>query len=243
MEEIIYHKTSSCEDSHWWFLGRRSIVGQVLDRLHLPEEVKILEVGCGTGGNLPLLAGYGKVYGLEPEDTARRYAQQKSKGTILAGSLPDEIPFKDQSFDLIVLTDVLEHVVDDGLSLQRLYPLLKNGGYILITVPAFPSLWSQHDESHHHKRRYTLPVLRSLLLHSGYVILESSYINFFLFPLIAGMRVIKNFFRKTAADDLKTYPAVINLLLAKLFASEGFLLRYVSFPFGVSLLGVGQKIW
>jgi len=242
MEQIIYHKTAASEDVHWWFIGRRFIIDQVIKMLSLPMTADILEVGCGSGGNLPLLAGYGNVYGMEPEDTAREYAQKRKIGTVLAGSLPDEIPFNEQLFDLIVMTDVLEHLTDDQLALQRLYPKLKTGGYILITVPAFPFLWSKHDELHHHKRRYTMKRLRAILLNAGYDIVKASYLNFIMFPAIAGLRLTRKFIGKTDTDDLRMYPAMINRWLAKLFASEGYLLRYVALPFGLSLLGVGRKV-
>jgi SAM-dependent methyltransferase len=242
MEKDIYHKTAASENIHWWFIGRRTIVEQILKGLCLPKSAEILEVGCGTGGNLPLLARFGEVYGVEVDDTAREYARKREIGTILPGSMPDEIPFTGQLFDLIVMTDVLEHVQEDQIALERLYLILKSGGYILITVPAFTALWSRHDELHHHKRRYDMRGLRTKLIKSGYVIVKASYINCLLFPFIAVIRLTQRFFKMNDADDLKMYPTLVNRLLTKLFASEGYMLKFISLPFGLSLLCVGRKV-
>jgi SAM-dependent methyltransferase len=242
MERDIYHKTAASENIHWWFIGRRVIVERILNQLCLPKNAKVLEFGCGTGGNLALLAKFGKVYGVEPDDTAIEYARKRGIGTILPGSLPDEIPFTGQLFDLIVMTDVLEHVGEDPIALERLYPRLKFGGYILITVPAFRSLWSQHDDLHHHKRRYTMEGLRTILSNAGYNIVKASYINCIMFPAIAGVRLMQRFLRMTDTDDLKMYPSFINRMLAGLFAGESHLLKFVSLPFGLSLLYVGRKV-
>jgi SAM-dependent methyltransferase len=242
MERDIYHKTAAIENIHWWFIGRRVIVEQILKGLSLPKSAEILEVGCGTGGNLPLLSRFGKVYGVELDDTAREYALKREIGIILPGSLPDEIPFTGQLFDLIVMTDVLEHVQDDRIALERLFLILKSGGYILITVPAFNALWSRHDELHHHKRRYDMLRLRTILINSGYDIVKASYINCFLFPVIVGMRLTQRYFKMNDADDLKLYPPIVNRLLEKLFASEGYMLKLISLPFGLSLLCVGRKV-
>jgi SAM-dependent methyltransferase len=241
MEKDIYHKTAAMENVHWWFIGRRFIVEQILKRLGLPINAEILEVGCGTGGNLPLLAKFGNVYGVEIDDTARAYATERGIGTILPGSLPDEIPFPEQRFDLIVMTDVLEHVTEDQEALERLYTRLTSGGYILITVPAFPALWSRHDDLHHHKRRYTRERLRAIVTHAGFRMVKASYINCIMFPAIAGVRLMQRFLGMADADDLKMYPPFMNRLLAGLFAGEGHLLGLVSLPFGLSLLCVGRK--
>jgi SAM-dependent methyltransferase len=238
MEEKIYHKTAAYEESHWWFLGRRHIIEKVLTDLSLPRKAKILEVGCGTGGNLSLLSQYGEVYGVELDTFARNYALQRHIAPVLPGSLPHDIPYQDDFFDLIVLLDVLEHVGEDGLSLVELYKKQKPGGYLLITVPAFPALWSAHDDAHHHKRRYTLKTLGPIVRGAHYNIIFHSYINTILFPIIAGLRVIK---RSHGNDDLFMPPNILNNLLYKIFAIERHLLNLVSLPFGTTLLILARR--
>src|SRR5690606_37739711 len=111
------------------------------------------EVGCGTGGNLEMLAQFGQVTGLEPDDESRAYASDATGVPVVFGLLPDGLPDFDGPFDLIAALDVIEHLDDDGGSLVALRRKLSPGGYLLTTVPAHPWMWSQHDALHHHKRR------------------------------------------------------------------------------------------
>jgi SAM-dependent methyltransferase len=238
MEEAIYHKTAAYEERHWWFLGRRCIIEKILHDLSLPSKTKILEMGCGTGGNLSLLAKYGEVYGVEWDTFARNYAINRHIAPVLPGSLPLDIPYEDYFFDLIVLLDVLEHVEENGLSLVEMHKKQKPGGYLLITVPAFPALWSAHDEAHHHKRRYTLKTLNPIVRKAGYNIIYHSYMNTLLFPIIAALRIIKPL---DSSDDLFMPPNILNKLLYKIFATERHLLNLVSLPFGTSLLILARK--
>ena len=143
------------EECHWWWLSRRAIVESIIRKLALPAGIDILEAGCGTGGNLAMLSQFGNVYGMELDDVARDYAVQRKIGTVEPGKLPDPIPFPGRTFDLIVLMDVLEHLEDDSGCLKALRKRLKPGGSIVISVPALKMLWSPHDDSHHHFRRYT----------------------------------------------------------------------------------------
>lgn len=239
MEEAIYHKNAAYEESHWWFKGRRCIIKKVLNDLSLPNKAKILEMGCGTGGNLSLLSKYGEVYGVELDSFARNYSLKRHIGPILPGSLPHDIPYQDSFFDLIVLLDVLEHVEEDGLSLVQLHKKLKPGGYLLITVPAFPALWSAHDEAHHHKRRYTLKTLEPMVREANYNITFRTYMNTILFPMIAALRVIK---RSHGSDDLFMPSPFFNIMLYNVFSFERHLLSIFSFPFGLSLLVLAHKI-
>lgn len=238
MDEAIYHKNAAYEESHWWFKGRRCIIEKVLNNLSFPSKPQILEMGCGTGGNLSLLSQYGEVYGVELDDFAINYALKRHIAPVLTGSLPHDIPYEDGFFDLIVLLDVLEHVEEDGLSLVQLYKKLKPGGYLLITVPAFPALWSAHDDAHHHKRRYTLKTLAPIVREAHYNIIFHSYMNTILFPIIAVLRVIKG---SHGSDDLFMPPDILNNLLYNIFAIERHLLSLLSLPFGTSLLFLARK--
>ena len=240
MEIALFHRMAEAEDRHWWFAGRRAIVESIIAGLHLPKEAEIFEAGCGTGGNLEMLSRHGRVYAGELDDVARNYAIQRNVCAIETCELPDSIPFGEHQFDLIVLTDVLEHVGDDADSLKALYKRLKPGGALLLTVPAYSFLWSHHDEIHHHKRRYVRKSLSRIVAEAGFAIQYVTYYNTLLFPILAGMRLGG----KMMGID-KSYVDVprepLNLILRGLFSTERHVVGSLSLPFGVSLLLVARR--
>jgi SAM-dependent methyltransferase len=239
MEQHLFPEMARLEESHWWWLGRRQIVASVLSGMNLPAGAEIFEPGCGTGGNLAMLARFGKVFAMEMDDSARAIANSRGVARVEPGRIPDQLPFGSTSFDAIVLMDVLEHLDDDTAALNALYARLKPGGRLLLTVPAFKFLWSAHDASHHHKRRYVKEELTRLVRVAGFEVVLASYFNFFLFPIIAGVRLIKN--KIGGRDDLAVPFQPLNHGLEGLFASERWFLRSVGFPFGVSLIVVAKR--
>lgn len=246
MEQTIYWKMNRLEQEHWWFVSRRSIIETVLQSQvkSLGSHSKILDAGCGTGGNLQLLSSLGcDVIGLEMEPEAAEIARTKSGKTVYIGSLPDQIPFADESFDLIVLLDVLEHIDDDIGVLSSLSAKLKPGGNLLITVPAFSFLWCNHDEAHHHKRRYRLNELVGKMRQCHLYPKYASYFNTWLFPVIALVRITQKrlgFFKKP--DDLSMPSPYFNNLLMSVMSSERHILKHGKLPFGVSIMAIAQKL-
>ncbi|MCM0588930.1 MAG: class I SAM-dependent methyltransferase [Gloeotrichia echinulata DVL01] len=240
MESQMYQEMMEVEDKHWWFVARRSIIEQVIRKLNLPADAEIFEAGCGTGGNLAMLSHHGRVYGMELDETARTFASDLKIGEIEPGFLPDNIPFPDKNFDLILLLDVLEHLEQDTASLEALSAKLKPSGWLLITVPAYPWLWSRHDDLLHHKRRYLLNNLRQIVGNAGYNINFASYFNFVLFPLIAMVLLLQKVFNKGGKEQ-NIPPKLINQILTFLFGSERYLIGRLSLPFGVSLLLLAQR--
>lgn len=240
MERQIYQQMRRVEDRHWWFVGRRRIVAAVIQSLSLPQPARILDAGCGTGGSLALLRRYGRVEGLEMDTMARELANERQLGEILPGHLPDALPFAEQSFDLIVLLDVLEHTADDAASLAALARLLKPGGSIVLTVPAFAFLWGPHDRAHHHRRRYRAATLQATAQRAGLELSYLSYFNSWLFPLITPIRLLQRLL-PSLEGGLDLPPAPINVLLTRLFSSEGWFIPRWRLPFGVSLLAVLQS--
>lgn len=242
MEPSIYALMASLEENHWWFSARRAIAEKIIKQLDLPPDAKILDAGCGTGGNLAMLSRYGQVHAMELDDQARQIANAKGIAQVLSGRLPDKVPYQQEQFDLIALLDVLEHVEDDRNTLKVLGSLLKPGGYLLISVPAFPFLWSKHDEVHHHKHRYFLDELKSKLENAGLEVAYSSYFNTILFPLIFGARQLRKFrTNKRESGDLKMPHPLINWLLFSVFSSERFVLGRWSLPFGISAMAIARK--
>lgn len=242
MEPQIYRQMHAVEDRHWWFGGRRAIVRSVIEQLPLPARPRILEAGCGTGGNLPLLAACGEVTGLEYDHEAAKLARERQCGTVLQASLADRLPFREGQFDLVVLLDVLEHLDDDTTSLQTLFRHVRPGGFVVITVPAFMFLWSAHDRDHRHKRRYVARELHACVRAAGFEAAQLSYFNTFLFPVIAAVRLCERLRETHAANpDLQLPRPFVNGALRRLFGSERHLIRFVPLPIGVSLLAVGRR--
>ena len=235
------------EEKHWWFAARRQILLDVIDQ-HVPglgRNALILDAGCGTGGNLSFFAErlQGTVVGMEMDDFARATAGEKSGCRVEYGMLPDVIPFENQAFELILLLDVLEHLEEEKETLLALKSKLKPGGQLLVTVPSYRFLWSPHDESHHHKRRYTRSELTTRLREAGFGITYSSYFNTWLFPAIAGVRLVKSRFKRFEHSEDTALPSSgINRLLYNLMSSEKYLMRIGGLPFGVSTLAIGKVV-
>ena len=149
MRPDMYQAMAKAEDTHWWFKGRRAIITDILKKMHLPKDAAILDAGSGTGGNLVMLSAFGKVYGMEMDEEARRLASKRGIVTVEEGELPEKIPFGDQRFDLVAMCDVLEHIEQDFSALTAIHARLKPSGKLLLTVPAFELLWGMHDTMHH----------------------------------------------------------------------------------------------
>lgn len=249
MRPDIYQTMAKVEDVHWWFRGRRAIIESVLKSLALPVNAAILDAGSGTGGNLAMLSRFGIVYAMELDAEARTLANQRGIVAVEEGELPARIPFGDRLFDLVVLFDVLEHIEQDYSTLQAINARLAPGGNLLLTVPAFEAVWSMHDTMHHHKRRYGLSPLIRLLERSGYKVTFASYINFWLFPIIAlvrvsdrlcGGRLLGN--KPDHNTELSIPPSLINMLLEKIFASESWIIKRLRLPIGASIILVAQNV-
>ena len=241
MDKELYKQMSENEDKHWWFVGRRKIIESVLDKFYKkPASNKILEIGCGTGGNLSLLSKYGALTGIELYDEAIEIASKRNICPIYKGSLPDNLQLKDK-FDLICMLDVLEHIEDDSRALNNLALLIDSNGMLLITVPAYMFLWSAHDEIHHHQRRYTLKKLEDIIVKSGLKIKYSAYFNTLLFPLIYSIRLAGKLVNKDQASDVNMPSPVVNLILQFIFQLEKHILRFVTLPFGVSILVLAER--
>jgi SAM-dependent methyltransferase len=241
MERTVYDRMNELESNHWWFVGRRRIIAALIGRF-LPKggTARILEAGCGSGGNLAMLGSLGTVDAFEFDADARQHAIEKSGLDVRYGALPDDLPFEDRRYDLIGLFDVLEHVEADTASLAALAGRLSDKGVILVTVPAFPFLWSRHDERHHHFRRYTRKTLAEVAAKAGLKVRYSSYFNFFLFPAAVATRALKRLTGSETPDD--SMPSGwVNAILTRVFGAERHLAGRLRLPFGLSLAAVLER--
>jgi SAM-dependent methyltransferase len=233
------------EDRHWWFLGRRRIFASLLDR-HLPAtdpSASVLDVGTGTGAALDYLSSYGRVKAIDGDPTAVEYCRERGVGDVMEASVPP-IPLEDGRFSLVTGLDVVEHVDDDGGLVSEMARVLRPGGYCLVSVPAFRSLWSRHDDLAHHRRRYRKAELVRLVEGAGFETIEAHYFNFLLFPPIAAVRWTRRALGGGGSqDDFQARGGYgrLNRLLAAVFGSEASLLGRFSPPFGVSILILARK--
>lgn len=237
------------EDLHWWFVGRRRILLEVLNRYLAPngsQTRRILDVGCGTGTMLTYLASFGKAEGVDIDEEAIGYCRDRGLQNVRLGEA-SSLPFGDGSFDLVTALDVVEHLDDDVAAFREMKRVLRPGGQILVTVPAHRFLWGDQDEVNMHKRRYNARELRDRLVESGFDVLRISYMNAILFAPIAAVRLARRLEHRLRpriqpqSDFRYPAPGPVNFLLAAVFGAEGPILRRMNIPFGVSILALAQK--
>ena len=237
MNPDLYLAAARSEEEHWWFTARRAILSAVLRRyLRPPAGHRVLEVGCGNGGNLGMLAAHGEVYAVEMEEQARARAAARGIARVEAGALPGPLPFNGLTFGLIAALDVVEHVADDRTALAALRDRLKPGGMLLLTVPAFMWLWSRHDDASHHRRRYRIRELSALTRDAGFEVAHASYFNTLLFPVAVAHIKLSGLARPGAMDAMRLPPAPVNVALRTVFGLERFLAPRWTLPFGVSIV-------
>lgn len=245
MEKDFYPAYFQLEGRHWWFVGRRAIILRVLDR-HVHRGARALEIldfGCGTGAFLPALERFGAVSAVDGDEAAVAFCHRRGRTEARHVAAGARLPFADASFDLVTTLDVVEHIQDDITALRELRRVMRPGGALLVTVPAFMLLWGDQDEISHHFRRYTDASLRRSLRSAGFVVEHSSYFNTWLFAPIATLRVVRRMIRRPSAEnsDFDIAPGCLNGVLARLLASEAGLVSRTKLPFGVSLLALARR--
>jgi SAM-dependent methyltransferase len=199
-------------------------------------------LGCGTGGNLAPIAHQHDVVGVECAPEALAYARKKLGNRIHYGRLPHEIDLPPNSFDVVLMTDVLEHIEDDAASARRALELLRPGGIVVATVPAYQWLYSPRDAHHHHFRRYSKRQFARLWRAADARLELLSHYNTLLFPPAAVVRIASKFVSSHANEgDLAIPRRPVNKVLARLMGCEANLLGRVPLPFGLSLLAVVRK--
>lgn len=257
MQQHTYAIMDEVEGSHWWFVGRRAILDSFLQGIvkrlesslqatHGEEPAKagtpnlrILDVGCGTGANIEMLSAYGEAEGVDVSDDALEFCRKK--GLKVQKGLAESLPYPDEAFDLTTALDVVEHLDDDIEGLKEMFRVTKKGGYSLIFVPAFMWLWGVQDDISNHRIRYTKQQIVDRLKAAGYEVERATYANWTFFAPILGGRMAMKLTGIKPESENNINVSALNGIFGKLFASERFWLRNFNFPFGVSIVVVARR--
>jgi SAM-dependent methyltransferase len=242
---------AAIEDQHWWFVGRRRIIHRLIQELVPPGGV-IVDVGCGTGGNIGALANTYECVGIDTSTEGVELAKKRFPSIkFVCGMAPDDLGEINARADLFLLLDVLEHIQDDREFFSKLFESIRPGAQVLITVPADMALWSPHDENYGHFRRYDAEQLKAIWADQSASARLLSYFNTALYPVIRLVRAFSRLRKKEWGDagtDLSLPPVVINTALTSLFGREAKPLvaalkgkRKQPYGFGVSLVAIIQK--
>lgn len=249
VEANYYKEYYELERKHWWFTARAEILmTQIRNIFGDRTDLKILNVGAATGRSSELLQQFGAVTSVEYDEECFNFTKKNVPIPIIKGSIL-ELPFDDNTFDLVCAFDVIEHVEDDILATMEMRRVCASGGVLFVTVPAFMFLWSEHDVVNHHYRRYTEGGVRRLFESSDEPIL-TSYFNFWLFFPIATFRLLSKILPKRKPKNADTTTSdfgvlrggAINTLFYRIFKSENvFLASKMRLPVGVSILSLWRK--
>jgi SAM-dependent methyltransferase len=227
----------SIDDYHWWFAGRRAVLQAVLPPV---RQGRVLDAGCGSGRTLDMLRPWGRLSGIDLDPDAVAAARSRGHDDIRHCPI-ENLPWPDGTFELITCLDVIEHTHDDLRALTALKRVLTPDGVIIATVPAYEALWSHHDDTHQHRRRYRRSSLSRVARLAGLEVERTTYFNSTLLGPIAAVRLLQRVFhsRPPTHTDYDLTPQILNRFLAQIMRAEAQVVESGHrLPFGVSLLAV-----
>jgi len=243
LERQVYEIEAQVEAEHWWFAGRRQLFANEITRANIRQSSLVLDVGVGSGSNLRMLAEmkFPNVIGLDSNSDVLQICHEKGFACVQLGSICN-MPFSAESFDFVLATDVIEHVQDDVVALKEICRVLRPGGCVLITVPAFQSLWGLQDEVALHCRRYRLGTLVERVVGAKLTVMRSYYFNYLLFAPIWAARQIVRVSKVRLQSENEINSPLINRVLAAIFRLDIATAPLLRPPFGVSALVFAQKM-
>jgi SAM-dependent methyltransferase len=240
-------------DDHWWFASRTRMINRLMQQvLPVTTGLKLLDIGCGAGNMIHHLSRYGQVKGLEVDARPVREARLRGYDVDLHDA-SKPYPFEVGTFDVVTAFDVIEHIKDDVAVLKEAYRVLKPGGHIVVTVPAFMWLWSHNDDINAHERRYNAADLKTKLQGVGFELKRVSYNNYFVFPMAAALILLRkgrgnkpelaSHHLNEDEFEVEMEPAspLVNKILTRVGEFEAEMAGRISFPFGTSLIAVARK--
>ena len=244
MQSHHYPILYQVEESHWWYLGRRRIIQSLVEKICTTldnSNPRILDVGCGTGANLKMLAAHGRAEGVDISPQAIDFCRERGLDSVKLGAL-EQLPYDNGSFDLVTALDVVEHLDDDVAGLREIRRVLRPDGRVLLFVPAFMFLWGVQDDVSNHRRRYTLPGLLSAVETAGFSVEWSSYANISFFLPVLLVRSLMRWLGLRAATEYGINISLMNGPFSSLFAAERFILQRGRIPFGVSAVCIARRV-
>lgn len=242
MDKSVFLTEAKIEATHWWFVERRRLFATLIRKTAIPSDATVVDIGTGTGANLRLLRqmGFAQVVGIDPSADAAHWCAEKGLGDVHTGDIR-ALPLADASVDLLLATDVIEHVDEDKQAVAEIWRVLRPGGTALITVPAFPSLWGLQDVKSHHYRRYRMTPFLQLLERSGLVVEKKFYFNYLLFAPIFAARQVIRWLRVELGSENEVNNALLNRVLSFIFRFDVMTAPILKPPFGVSILALVHR--
>ena len=229
------------EETHWWYVGRRRIIQTLVEKIVNSSNPRILDVGCGTGANLKMLAECGRAEGVDISPQAVDFCRERGLDSVKLGAI-EQLPYESGSFELVTALDVIEHLDDDVAGLREIRRVLCRDGRVLVFVPAFMFLWGVQDDVSNHRRRYTLPSLLKAVEAAGFAIEWSSYANVSFFLPVLVVRSVMRWLGLRAETEYGINISLMNGPFSWLFAAERFILKRGKIPFGVSAVCFARKV-
>jgi len=244
MQSHHYPILYQVEDTHWWYVGRRRIIQSLVEKIRATLKTsnpRILDVGCGTGANLKMLAGYGSAEGVDISPQAVEFCRERGLDSVKLGAA-EQLPYENESFEIVTALDVIEHLDDDVAGLREMRRVLRHDGRVLLFVPAFMFLWGVQDDVSNHRRRYTLPSLVKAVEAAGFAVEWSSYANISFFLPVLLVRSVMRWLGLRAATEYGINISLMNGPFSQLFAAERFVLERGRLPFGVSAVCIARRV-
>ncbi|MEJ5187096.1 MAG: class I SAM-dependent methyltransferase [Candidatus Geothermincolales bacterium] len=244
LDPRAYRAIYTREENHWWFVGRRKILASLLaPHAARGNGWKILDVGCGTGGNFPFLGRFGQVEGCDYSEEALRYCRLRGLENVRQADVCD-LPYPDRSFHLVTCLDVIEHIRLDHCAFRELNRVLVDGGLLLVTLPAMPELYSDFDCLAGHLRRYTREEVGRLLDRSGFEKMRITCYTFLAHPVVKLYIKLGDFTggRARYTHGMDTLIPGSNAVLKGLMSLESLLVSRFDLPLGASLAVLARKV-
>ncbi len=245
MERKEYEIMYNIEDHYWWYVGLRDLVFAFTGRYksNSKSKLKVLDAGCGTGAVLDRLEDYVECYGIDSSEEAIKFCKMRGLNNVVKASITS-VPFNDNFFHIVTSLDVLYHlqVKSDTEALKELYRVLKKNGILILNLPSYDFLTSEHDKAIHTRHRYVKSELRQKVEQTGFDIIRITYRNTILFPLFFVTRLFRRLKKSTnARSDLKPLAVTLNKFLTKILLFENQLLNRIDFPYGLSIFCIARK--